>query len=431
MERARSLLVAGAVAAAVLVAAPRAQAFVISFGSTGAATGDHALFIARLVEAFRKDYPKAQVELRSSTSYLQTIIEAVMDSAQAPPDVGVAGVVDWPVVAHKSVLHPFTEVLSPSELATIHKRVRPMVDVQFYGKGIDSKPIAIPFNRAHPVLFVNDRLLPGLKAISPSWDDLEQVVLEARAAAPASSRDRLRIAIPTDDWISEYILTNARGKSVQQGMSVELTDKKTIAVVSRLRQLIADGVVYAVATQHDAYVDFMDGQSAGALVTISTFGSVASRKRFPFHITYPPKVSESVYLVSGGDLVLPGAVARLRDPAVKRDIHDFIQWFYLGRGAGLWASMTGYLPVTAQATRDSSYAALAAEHVGSREIFANSEHWTSKGIYNLDEPCNILKLRGALEAAFKAAIDTKKELLEALRAGEANANDVLKRPCGP
>ncbi|MBI3543051.1 MAG: extracellular solute-binding protein [Deltaproteobacteria bacterium] len=414
-------------AAALFGAAP-AHAFLLSYGSTGSMTGDHKKFMDELVHSFRLEHPEVNIEVRESTSYLKPIIETMMSAiGDGSPDVAVVGLVEWPILRQKDLLNPLSVVLSGDELARIRGALRPELTGQYYGKDADGAKYALPFNRAYPILYVNASLLPQLKG-EVTWKSLA-AALERERAKGGDNVAKLKLTLPLEDWIWEYVLANRRGQPTLAGTRASLADEATRDVVKTLRELRAKGLVDFVPTMQEAYTDFTQGTTAGAVLSFSSYTSVGLRADFKFRILMPPRFERKETILGGGDLVLPRDPKRSMDTKTREDMRAFVKWFYLGKGAAVWSKLVGYLPVTKAAAGDGVFRAkLATRPPEDKAVYLNAGRWRIGSFYRLDRLCNVVKARKAMgDGAREALLGPEPD--NALAHTEAQLNVLLLLGC--
>lgn len=390
-----------------------AHAFMLGFGSAGAMTGDQKVFINELLSEFRKAHPDAQIELRDSTSYIQPIAETLMAKhGSNAPDLGVVGLVEWPVLYRKSLLQPFEAVLSPAELKKIQKSLRPQLTVQYYGARVNDKEFALPFNRSISVMFVNKTLLPKLGDKPPTWKELFATLHKSQRERP-SDATAYKIAVPTDDWIAEAILVNARGATTLRGDRAMLTDLRTVEMIKLLHDEAAAKAVAFVPSQHQAYQDFLDRKVAAAIVSLSTFKSIKSRAGFPFAVSLPPDAGSHATVLGGGDLIFTASRDGILTEKERRDIKNFLVWFYLGKGSARWSEISGFL----DPRRGSGPEQLYEKH-----------HWRIESLYAINDFCNIVPIRQGVARVFKEAIASD-DPAAVLKQGETYLSDLVHQPC--
>lgn len=395
-----------------------AFAFVFSYGSAGATTEHHKKSAEALMKAFRSDNPGVEVELRASTSYLKPISETLMQSFGGDaPDLGVVGLVEWPVLVQKKLLTPLQSVLSNSELAQIRKNIRPELLVQYYGNSINEKDFVLPFNRSIPVLYVNLELLPKFEKISPTWDDLENSL--------ASRKPTQQIVISTDDWIAEQILVNARGTPTLIGAKARFTDPSVIKVLERIKAMKDKGLVALAANLHEAYSQFIEGKAAAVLLSQSSYESVLAHAKFQLRISMPPLSNHKVVVLGGGDLIVP-LKGRAQSEKTKRELRTFLKWFYLGRGNGLWASLTGYLPDSKSGENGAEFKKFLSDRPMDAPVYLNKNSWRISSFYHLDEYCRIVKLREAVSNAFRQVLSSA-DIPLVLNQAEAFVDNIIAK----
>lgn len=401
-----------------------AKAFIFSYGSQGTRTGVHTRYIEKLVSEFKKDFPDATVTLKASTSYLAPVIETLNSQfGESPPDVGIVGSPLWPVLRERKMLRPLSEVLSAAEIAAITKSLRPDLNTQYYGNDASGNTYSLPFNRSFAVLYVNLKAAPDfVDKFSLSWEELGKY-LEAK---------KLKLSLPSGDhWIAESVLANALGHTTITHKKVQFTDPHISELIALLRKLKTAGVLELGVNQQESFNDFVGGKAAFTMVSMSSYRLVQSAARFPVQVTMPPKSFSEVAILGGGDLILPLSPQKKQlDAKSKKDIKNFIKWFYTAKGSALWAKYVGYLPVTKQAASSELYTnELKTLRTSDSKVFRNAAQWKIKSDFEVDDYCNVTKLRTILSNAFTAAIADAPDASVTLRKAEEDATEVLNAPC--
>lgn len=405
-----------------------AQGFMFSFGGGGAVTGDQTRYATELIKRFKSAHPEVDLELKDSTkSYVKPLIDTLMnENTPNTADLAIIGVAEWPVLLKKNMLSPLSKVFAPNELTRIRKSVRSELDVQAYGGNFDARAYSLPFNRSHALLFVNTALL-DLKTGDFTWSELEKALSDARQARPQEAQ-KLKLSLSTGEWIAETLFANARGDSSIVGRQGYFDDPGIRELITTLRRMREHEQIELVKEQHNSYLDFTDGKVAATVLSFSSYNSIVLRSPVPVRVTFPPRLLRRTVTLGGGDLVLLNNPARPLSEKAIRDIHKFIDWFYLGPGASLWSDLVGYPPLTRSALASPTYKERLQRRPQDRDIYSNPRHWQLKSMFRLDETCYTLKARRVAGRAFETALSTQDLQASLLEANKA-ATKIFEQPC--
>lgn len=406
----------------------QAHAFTLSYGSGGAVTGDQSRYIRALVHEFKAAHPSATVEVEDSTSsYTKPLIDMLMlkDMGKVP-DLAVIGMSEWPMLKNNELLGSYSAFLSEAEYKRVLAAIRPELDVQYYGRDFDAHKHGLPFNRSQVLLFVNTSLLPMPKS-TVTWVELERMLSEARAKAPADA-PKIKLSVSTTDWLAEAMLMNARGDSTAVGREVYLNDPAIRELIAILKRMRDNDLIELTPEMHDSYLHFSDGKVAAAMLSYSSYNSIVHRVPIPVRVIWPPKLEKNIVLVGGGDLVALRNPSKAQDAKTRRDLHDFIMWFYTGPGAGIWSGIVGYPPLTKQALKSPAFQERLAKRPQDRDIYLNPAKWKLHSMFRLDESCYTFKAGRMVRRALEAALATP-DVAASLKQSEVQYRQIFGQPC--
>jgi ABC-type glycerol-3-phosphate transport system substrate-binding protein len=412
-----------------ILASQIAHAFLLSVGSSGSATGAHERFLAKLVAEFRHDHPLAQVEARGTVSYVAPVVETMMyEGTSDVPDIAVVGIPETTILLEKGRLASLASVLAEPELREIRARLRRDLDVQYYGGKQPGRDYLLPFNRSNNALYVNTTLLDNLgpKPVV-TWDELVARLKTQREQHPGL-RSKLRISMPQHDWTLEALLLDQRGSPTIEGQDVKLDDAAARAVFGKLRALKRDGVLDPVLTQSRAFQDFVSGSVAAAFNSMSSYGETVETAKFPFRILLPPRLKSGATPIGGGDLMFPKTTPDGIRPAARNDMQAFVHWYYLERGAELWAELIGYHPVTTSAFESEAFRRHLGRRPQDRDYYLSAPHVARQSFMKLERSCNVVEIRKAMQDAIKEILDAG-EVDPVMAKAKANVTALVRKPC--
>ncbi len=405
-----------------------AGAFLFSYGSSGSATGAHIQYIEQLVKEFRLDHPDVVIDVRGATSYVAPVVESLMyEGSSGVPDLAVVGLPESPMLLEKNRLNPLSTYLNGDDVAAIRKSLRTELDVQYYGPKSASRDYFLPFNRSNLVLYLNTNLLDVGKKSRLTWAELIALLEKKRAALPGL-RSRLKVTLPLDDWNFEPMLVSVRGGPTIEHDQVHLNDSATREVVAMLVKLKRSGLLDLVLTQGRAYLDFIQGTTAGALVSMSSYTSVVENAKFLFRILMPPPLKKNIVVIGGGDLLFPKNSAVKMSAKIVKDVRTFVRWYYLERGAALWARLVGYHPVTTSALSNPLFREYVSFRPLDRNVLLNTAHVERQTFYRVDRYCNVVEIRKMLQNGMKEIIDANGSEQVMARV-QAELTAFVRKPC--
>ena len=405
-----------------------AKAFLFSYGSSSSATGAHVVLISKLVKEFRLDHPQVQIEVRGANSYVAPVVESLMyEGSAGVPEVAVVGIPESPMLLEKNRLNSLSTFLSAGDIREIRQALRKELDVEYYGPNPHAQDYFLPFNRSNLVLYVNTALLDLSNKTQLSWSELAAQLEKQRASAPGL-RARLKVTLPLDDWNVEPMFVSVRGGPTIEHEQVHLNDAAAGEVIAMITRLKRSGSLDLVLTQGRAYLDFSQGLTAAALLSMSSYSSVVEGAKFPFRILMPPSIRNKVTVIGGGDLLFPKNATMKMTAQTIKDVRTFVRWFYLERGATLWARLVGYHPVTHAAFKSPLFKEYVSSHSLDRDVLFNTGHWERQTFYRIDRYCNVVELRKLYQDGLKEIFDADDQAPVIARV-QSSLTALVRKPC--
>lgn len=309
--------------------------------------GTNREVLLELVGRFNRAQSRVLVRAVYQGDYFEALakLRTALAAGVAPTLSHVVGEV-VPYLAEARVL----EALDGYEGAHELPLVRALAQEGSYLGGERHPRVAIPFNRSTPVLYLNGRMLAGAGLRAPAtWDELRDAAIALTRRDGASGRWGYEVPISWWFWVA--MVGQAGGTVVEPDGTPTLGGDAGVKALRFWQELVHERRAMRPPPGRDynawqaANQDFLAGRAAMVMTSSAFLRYLERNATFPVTVAPVPRDVRAA-VPTGGTffVILRGAPRTSREAA-----WSFLRWMCEPDQTILWATRTGYLPVSSAA----------------------------------------------------------------------------------
>lgn len=241
------------------------------------------------------------------------------------------------------IITPFDPYIKKNDLSDLHTAFRQSINYQ-------GKAYSMPFSRSARILFYNKTLLKkeGLK-VPTTWADIQKDGLQLKSKGITAMAFDQNFVTEADG------LTRQAGSPLfGNGFDVNLTNKKSLAAIHVIWDMLQNGTATTAGTDGYGSVAFFKGKTlfySGSSAGISTMQAITPKGMRWGTATLPSYQGQKASSNSGNDIVMFKSASK----AQRKGAAAFVKFLMSQKQTIKWAEKTGYVPLTKSAKSNAGY----------------------------------------------------------------------------
>lgn len=287
----------------------------------------------RVVPTYQGDYFESLAKLRTALA-----------ARAAPAVTHVIGEI-LPYLAEAGVLEPLDR-FGP---ASAFDLVPQLAQEGSFHRGGERPLVGLPFNRSTPIAYLHGGVLKELGLAPPAtWDELRAFAKAATVRSGDGTVTRWGFVCPVDWWFWTALVGQAGGEVVEEDGRVTLGGDAGVTALRFWQTLVHEDRTMRPPPGRDynawqiANNDYLAGRAAMMWTSTSYLRYLETNARFEVVAAPLPRAVRAAVPIGGTLFVMPkGSPERVQAAA-----HRFLAWTMSPEQANLWATRTGYMPVS-------------------------------------------------------------------------------------